>query len=114
MAYFSTSISPGRQAFVKKGFSGPYKRRIVNPPLPGTVWIPLPRATPGGGCGPKTTVVEPSAAASAAERLRRWLVRSSARSCHCTRFRPGGFQLPSPGGRIDGGMSFGQYRRITR
>ena len=26
----------------------------------------------------------------------------------------GGFQVPSPGGRIDGGVSFGQYRRITR
>jgi hypothetical protein len=27
---------------------------------------------------------------------------------------PGGFHVPSPGGRIDGGVSFGQYRRITR
>jgi len=26
----------------------------------------------------------------------------------------GGFQVPSPGGQIDGGVSFGQYRRITR
>ena len=28
--------------------------------------------------------------------------------------RLGGFQLPSPGGRIDGGVSLGQYSRITR
>ena len=27
---------------------------------------------------------------------------------------PGGFQVPSPGGRIDGASTFGQYRRITR
>ena len=27
---------------------------------------------------------------------------------------PGGFHEPSPGGRIEGGVSFGQYRRITR
>jgi hypothetical protein len=26
----------------------------------------------------------------------------------------GGFQLPSPGGRIEGGCVFGQYKRITR
>jgi hypothetical protein len=26
----------------------------------------------------------------------------------------GGFHVPSPGGKIDGGVSFGQYRRITR
>jgi len=26
----------------------------------------------------------------------------------------GGFQVPSPGGKIDGGVSLGQYRRITR
>ena len=26
----------------------------------------------------------------------------------------GGFQVPSPGGKIEGGVSFGQYRRITR
>ena len=26
----------------------------------------------------------------------------------------GGFQVPSPGGKIDGGSFFGQYRRITR
>jgi len=25
----------------------------------------------------------------------------------------GGFQVPSPGGRTEGGVSFGQYRRIT-
>jgi hypothetical protein len=27
---------------------------------------------------------------------------------------PGGFQSPLPAGRIDGGVSFGQYKRITR
>jgi hypothetical protein len=26
----------------------------------------------------------------------------------------GGFQGPFPGGKIGGGLSFGQYRRITR
>jgi len=26
----------------------------------------------------------------------------------------GGLHVPSPGGRIEGGVSFGQYRRITR
>ena len=26
----------------------------------------------------------------------------------------GGFQVPSPGGKIDGGSFFGQYSRITR
>jgi hypothetical protein len=26
----------------------------------------------------------------------------------------GDFQVPSPGGKIEGGVSFGQYRRITR
>jgi hypothetical protein len=26
----------------------------------------------------------------------------------------GGFHVPSPGGKIDGGVAFGQYRRITR
>jgi hypothetical protein len=27
---------------------------------------------------------------------------------------PGGFQVPSPGGRMEGGSVFGQYRRMTR
>jgi hypothetical protein len=26
----------------------------------------------------------------------------------------GGFHVPSPAGKIEGGVSFGQYRRITR
>jgi hypothetical protein len=30
------------------------------------------------------------------------------------RFMPGGRQVPCPTGRIEGGVSFGQYRRITR
>jgi hypothetical protein len=33
---------------------------------------------------------------------------------YCTRFSPGGLQVPPPAGRIDGGVSFGQYSRITR
>lgn len=33
---------------------------------------------------------------------------------YCTCVRPGGFQVPSPGGRIDGASVLGQYRRITR
>jgi len=32
---------------------------------------------------------------------------------YSTRVRPGGFQVPAPGGRIDGASVFGQYRRIT-
>jgi hypothetical protein len=27
---------------------------------------------------------------------------------------PGGFHVPSPAGKIDGGESFGQYKRITK
>jgi hypothetical protein len=30
------------------------------------------------------------------------------------RFRPGGCQVPLPGGRIEGGVVFGQYNRITK
>jgi hypothetical protein len=33
---------------------------------------------------------------------------------HSMRFTPGGFQKPSPTGRIEGCVSFGQQRRITR
>jgi hypothetical protein len=35
-------------------------------------------------------------------------------SFYAARFIPGGFQVPSPGGRIEGGSVFGQYSRITR
>lgn len=31
-----------------------------------------------------------------------------------TRLMPGGCQVPSPAGRMDGASFFGQYRRITR
>ncbi len=31
-----------------------------------------------------------------------------------TCFTPGGCHVPSPAGRIEGGVGFGQYRRITR
>ena len=33
---------------------------------------------------------------------------------HFTVTRAGGCQVPSPGGRIEGGVVFGQYRRMTR
>jgi hypothetical protein len=32
---------------------------------------------------------------------------------YCATSIAGGFHVPSPGGSIDGGVSFGQYRRIT-
>lgn len=32
---------------------------------------------------------------------------------HFTCTMAGGFQVPAPAGRIDGGVCFGQYRRIT-
>jgi len=35
-------------------------------------------------------------------------------SFYAARFTPGGFQVPSPGGRIEGGSVLGQYSRITR
>jgi hypothetical protein len=44
---------------------------MVNQPLPGMVSIQLPRATPSGWVGANQIVVAPSAAASAADRLRR-------------------------------------------
>ena len=36
------------------------------------------------------------------------------RAAYLATWIAGGFQVPSPGGRTDGGVSFGQYRRITR
>jgi hypothetical protein len=42
------SISLSRHCLVKKGSSGLYGRRIVHQPLPGMVWIQLPRLTPAG------------------------------------------------------------------
>jgi len=47
-----SSISPGFQVFSKKASSGLYRRRIVNQPLPGTVWIQL-LSLPLGAFGPK-------------------------------------------------------------
>jgi len=35
-------------------------------------------------------------------------------SDYCASVTAGGCHVPSPGGRIDGGVSFGQYRRSTR
>ena len=52
-AYLTRSISLGRQLLSKKGSSGPYSRRITNQPLPGIVWIQLPRFTPSGCFGAK-------------------------------------------------------------
>src|SRR5512132_1054667 len=40
------AISLGRHALVKNGSSGLYKRRIVNQPFLGSVWIQLPRLIP--------------------------------------------------------------------
>ena len=36
---------------------------MMNHPLPGTVWIQLPSATPSGFSGPRWMVVDPSALA---------------------------------------------------
>ncbi len=47
-------------------------------------------------------------------RLGRRVVEGRFGGCYCTRFSPGGFHVPSPAGRIDGGVSFGQYSRITK
>jgi len=52
-SYFTNSISLGRHCFVKNDSSGLYRRKIVNHPLPGIVWIQLPRLIPGGCFGPK-------------------------------------------------------------
>src|SRR5690606_33199838 len=64
--YSTSSISLGRHDLSKKGGSGLYRRRSVNQPFSGSVWIQLPRATPSGCSGANQTVVEPSAPASAA------------------------------------------------
>jgi hypothetical protein len=40
--------------------------------------------------------------------LRRHLRSFPCSAAHQTRFTPGGFHVPSPGGRIDGGSDFGQ------
>src|SRR5215208_4309212 len=50
----------------KKEARGLYGRKMMNHPLPGTVWIQLPSATPSGFSGPRWMVVDPSALASAA------------------------------------------------
>lgn len=57
--------------------------------------------------------------AGAASRMARPWLRQRTHPTHpltsqfaCT--MAGGCQLPSPGGRIEGGSAFGQYRRITR
>jgi hypothetical protein len=49
----TSSISLGRHCLVKNGSSGLYRRRMVNQPLPGIVWIQLPRLTPSGCVGLK-------------------------------------------------------------
>jgi hypothetical protein len=42
------------------------------------------------------------------------LRRHHAAGHYVARCIAGGFHVPLPGGRIEGGASFGQYRRITR
>src|SRR5260370_30004120 len=39
---------------------------------------------------------------------------SRGRCYYFTFTMPGGFHVPSPGGRIEGGVSLGQWRRMTR
>jgi hypothetical protein len=34
-------------------------------------------------------------------------------NAYCATCMAGGCQVPEPGGRIEGGVSFGQYKRIT-
>jgi hypothetical protein len=54
--------------------------------------------------------------------LARWKIRqlngsispSTRQSPQFTLWMPEGFHVPKPGGRIEGGVSLGQYRRITR
>ena len=46
------SISPGRQVLLNHGSSGPYRRRIMNQPLPGIVCTQL-FSMPAGALGPK-------------------------------------------------------------
>jgi hypothetical protein len=62
-----------RTQFEVSSSSGLYSRRITNQPLPGVVWIQLPRLTPSGCRGPKYTVVTPAASASAAGDGKPWL-----------------------------------------
>ena len=40
--------------------------------------------------------------------------RDGRRECYTTNAIAGGFQVPLPGGRIDGASVFGQYNRMTR
>jgi hypothetical protein len=60
------STSLGLQVLSKNDCSGLKKRRMTNQPLPGSLWIQLPSATPSGFSGAKWIVVDPSASASAA------------------------------------------------
>src|SRR5262249_464776 len=64
--YFTNSTPLGRPPLWEKGSSGLCRRRGRDQPFCGIVWIQLPRLTPSGCRGPKYTVVEPSASASAA------------------------------------------------
>ena len=52
-------MSPGRQVLANQGSSGPYRRRMVFQPVPGTVWTQLV-SLPTGGLGPKNTSTVPS------------------------------------------------------
>lgn len=52
LLYSIRVISPGRQVWSNQGSSGPYSRRIVFQPLPGTVCSQL-LSLPSGASGPK-------------------------------------------------------------
>jgi hypothetical protein len=64
------------------------------------------------GRGPKERILGLVAGRSITERLELGAEIYDDRPYDAT--TPGGFQVPSPGGKIDGGASLGQYRRITK
>src|SRR5512134_1925764 len=66
--YFTSSISPGFHVLANHASSGPYSRKIVNQPLPGTVRIQL-ASLPAGALGPKQKSIEPSALVISLSRL---------------------------------------------
>ena len=52
-SYFTSSISLGLHALVKKIRAGYRDAGAVNQPFFGSVWIQLPSLTPSGRVGPK-------------------------------------------------------------
>lgn len=73
-------------------------------------------------CRPSTCVTERPKRRSKQSLARRHALLRSATcplqgrtpDCYFDATIPGGFQVPTPAGRIEGGVSLGQYRRITR